>query len=192
MSLVCDQLGINVWNVLRMANKHPRVNILAPGPGVGGHCIPIDPWFIHHAVPDRTPLIRTAREVNVGKARHIAERIAARADRFHEPTIALLGLTYKPDVDDLRESPAVKIAGELAERHSFQILVVEPHVSTLPSTLAGRGNLTLVELNEALVKADVVGLLVGHSLFKAIDPAHLSEKSVIDAVGLFGRPFTDG
>lgn len=191
MSLVCEQLGINVWNVIRMANKHPRVNILAPGPGVGGHCIPIDPWFIHHAAPERTPLIRTAREVNMGKAHHVAERIAARADRFREPTVALLGLAYKPDVDDLRESPAVEIAQELAARKPFHVLVVEPHVTELPASLAGRANLELADLDQAIRRADIVGVLVGHSLFRTIDPADLVEKAVIDAVGLFGRSNPD-
>jgi UDP-N-acetyl-D-mannosaminuronic acid dehydrogenase len=191
MSLVCEHLGINVWNVIRMANKHPRVNILSPGPGVGGHCIPIDPWFIHHAAPDRTPLIRTAREVNMGKARHVANRIAARAERFREPTIALLGLAYKPDVDDLRESPAVEIALDLAGRSSFQVLVVEPHVRALPGAMAGRPNLELTSLDDAIARADIVGVLVSHSAFKALDPALLVEKSVIDAVGLFGRPPAD-
>lgn len=185
LSLVCEKLGINVWNVIRMANKHPRVSILSPGPGVGGHCIPIDPWFIHHAVPDRTPLIRTAREVNMGKALHIAERIAARAERFKQPTIAVLGLAYKPDVDDLRESPAVEIAEELAKIDGAQLLVVEPHVGSLPPSLAGRANVRLVGLDEALAKADVIGVLVSHSAFRSIDPAHLSERAVIDAVGMF-------
>lgn len=191
MSLVCEHLGVNVWNVVRMANKHPRVNILSPGPGVGGHCIPIDPWFIHHAAPDRTPLIRTAREVNMGKARHVADRIAARAERFREPTIALLGLAYKPDVDDLRESPAVEIALDLAGRSSFQVLVVEPHVRALPGAMAGRPNLQLTSLDDAIARADIIGVLVGHSVFKALDPALLVEKAVIDAVGLLGRSPAD-
>lgn len=191
MSLVCEQLGINVWNVIRMANKHPRVSILAPGPGVGGHCIPIDPWFIHHAAPEATPLIRTAREVNMAKAHHVAGRIANRAGRFREPTIALLGLAYKPDVDDLRESPAVEIALELAGNSTFHVLVVEPHVTVLPSSMAGRPNLELVDLAEAVSRADVIGVLVGHSLFTTIDAADLVEKAVIDAAGLFGRSTSD-
>jgi len=185
LSLVCETLGINVWNVIRMANKHPRVNILAPGPGVGGHCIPVDPWFIHHAVPDKTPLIRTAREVNMAKTHFIAEKIAARAGRFKEPAIAVLGLAYKPDVDDLRESPAVEIAVELAKLKNARILVVEPHIDTLPRELAGKSNVELVGLNEALDRSDVVGILVGHAAFKTMDTARLFERALIDAVGLF-------
>lgn len=185
LSLVCETLGINVWNVIRMANKHPRVNILAPGPGVGGHCIPVDPWFIHHAVPDKTPLIRTAREVNMAKTHHIAERIAARAERFKEPAIAVLGLAYKPDVDDLRESPAVEIAVELAKLKNTRILVVEPNITSLPPELSGQSNVSLVNLDTALSKADVVGILVSHSQFRTIDTAQLTERAIIDAVGLF-------
>ncbi len=185
LSLVCETLGINVWNVIRMANKHPRVNILAPGPGVGGHCIPVDPWFIHHAVPDKTPLIRTAREVNMAKTHFIAEKIAARAGRFKEPAIAVLGLAYKPDVDDLRESPAVEIAVELAKLKNARILVVEPHIDTLPRELAGKSNVELVGLNEALDRSDVVGILVGHAAFRTMDTARLFERALIDAVGLF-------
>jgi UDP-N-acetyl-D-mannosaminuronic acid dehydrogenase len=185
LSLVCETLGVNVWNVIRMANKHPRVNILSPGPGVGGHCIPIDPWFIHHAVPDRTPLIRTAREVNIGKAHHVAERIFARADRFKEPRIAVLGLAYKPDVDDLRESPAVEIAEMLAKKLGTRLLVVEPNVEQLPPSLAKFPNVSLVPLDTALAEADVIGVLVSHSQFREIDPAHLSERVVVDTVGMF-------
>ncbi len=103
LSLVCDALGIDVWSVIRLANLHPRVNILSPGPGVGGHCIPVDPWFIHQALPEHTPLIRTAREVNDRKPLFLVNRIAKVAQRFRKPVVALLGLTYKQNVDDLRE-----------------------------------------------------------------------------------------
>lgn len=185
LSLVCEALDVNVWNVIRMANKHPRVNILSPGPGVGGHCIPIDPWFIHQAVPDQTPLIRTAREVNLGKTIHIAKKIGTRAERFKQPRIALLGLAYKPDVDDLRESPAIEIALQLANIDGASLLIVEPNIERLPASLAGLANVHLVTLDEALAKADVVGVLVGHSAFRRINQAQLTERVVIDAVGLF-------
>jgi UDP-N-acetyl-D-mannosaminuronic acid dehydrogenase len=188
LSLVCERLGINVWNVIRMANKHPRVNILAPGPGVGGHCIPIDPWFIHHAAPDLTPLIKTARNVNMRKSEHVADRIMSRASRFRAPVIAVLGLSYKPNVDDLRESPAVEIAGRIAAIDGARVLAVEPNIRTLPKELAARENITLADLQGALDQADVVAILVSHASFKAIDPAVLTEKSVIDAVGMLTWP----
>lgn len=185
LSLVCDKLDINVWNVFRMANRHPRVNILSPGPGVGGHCIPIDPWFIHHAAPELTPLIRTSREVNTGKAAFVAQRIGDRADRFKNPVVAVLGLAYKNDVDDLRESPAVEIAHKLAGHAGIRLLLVEPNIDALPDELAQLPNVKLVTTEEALAAADVVAVLVAHTPFRTIDPAHLSEKAVIDVVGMF-------
>jgi UDP-N-acetyl-D-mannosaminuronic acid dehydrogenase len=185
LSLVCDKLKVNVWNVIRIANKHPRVRILAPGPGVGGHCIPVDPWFIHQAVPEQTPLIRVAREVNGGKTRIVAARILAHSERFCEPSIAILGLAYKPDVDDLRESPAVQITLELAKRANIALRVVEPHVKRLPAELAGKTNVRLCDLREALDHSDVIAILVAHTAFRAIEPSKVAKQCVIDAVGLF-------
>lgn len=187
LSRVCELLGINVWNVIRMANHHPRVNILSPGPGVGGHCIPVDPWFIHHALPDHTPLIRTAREVNMAKARHVTERIVQRASRFRAPKVALLGLAYKADVDDLRESPSLEIAHELARRPDIRLLVVEPHIKSLPSSLAQHETVSLAALPCALTEADVVAILVAHRVFEDMDLAQLAERAVIDTVGLLPR-----
>ncbi len=187
LSLACDALGINVWNVIRLANHHPRVNILAPGPGVGGHCIPVDPWFIHHAVPEQTPLIRKAREVNMAKTRHITQRIIQRASRFRAPKVAVLGLAYKPDVDDLRESPAVEIALELSQVHDINVMIVEPHISALPEAFKDKRTVSLQPLREAVSEADVVAILVGHTAFSELDPAFLAERSVIDAVGLLSR-----
>jgi UDP-N-acetyl-D-mannosaminuronic acid dehydrogenase len=185
LSLVCDSLGVSVWTVIALANLHPRVNILAPGPGVGGHCIPIDPWFIHQAVPDRTPLIRTARAINDGKADFVVERIAAQAQRFREPIIALLGLAYKPNVDDLRESPAVHIARKLCEIGVGEILVVEPHIDAMPKELSGLKGISLTDLRSAVAKADVVAVLVAHDAFRRLEPAQLAPKSLVDSVGLF-------
>ena len=134
LSLVCDTLGLDVWSVIKIANLHPRVNILSPGPGVGGRCIPIDPWFIHQAAPDRTPLIKAAREVNDGKPHFVADRIIKLAKRFRQPVIGLLGLSYKPNVDDLRESPALEIARKIASRRIGTVLAVEPHLNELPNS----------------------------------------------------------
>jgi len=116
LSLLADQLDLDVWRLIELANKHPRVDILSPGPGVGGHCIAVDPWFLVHASPEMTPLIRMAREVNQQKPQRVVERIVKRAGRFKNPKIACLGLAYKPDIDDLRESPAVAIVDALVER----------------------------------------------------------------------------
>lgn len=184
LSMICDALKIDVWSVIALANRHPRVNILSPGPGVGGHCIPIDPWFIHHAVPERAPLIRTAREVNDGKAEFVVGRVAERASRLKDPVIAVLGLSYKPDVDDLRESPAVHIAQAIVTRGIGRVLAVEPNIEVLPRELAETGNVVLAPLAAAVEEADIVVVLVAHSQFLRIDRSVLVEKILIDTVGL--------
>jgi len=184
LSLACDSLGVDVWTVIKHANLHPRVQILTPGPGVGGHCIPIDPWFIHHAAPELTPLIRTAREVNLSKTDWVVEQAAKKAARFAKPVIAVLGLAYKPDIDDLRESPAVHVVEALAKRGAGTILAVEPHIETLPDDLAALANVRLTPLNEAISAADVVVGLVPHKAFSTITPQHLREKAVLDTVGM--------
>ncbi|MBX9930353.1 MAG: UDP-N-acetyl-D-mannosamine dehydrogenase [Methylobacterium sp.] len=184
LSVVCDAFGLDVWSVIELANLHPRVNVLSPGPGVGGHCIPVDPWFIHDALPDHTPLIRAAREVNDAKPAFLAERVAKVAARFREPTVALLGLSYKPNVDDLRDSPALKIARDLAERRVGRLLVVEPHVEGLPEALAGHPDVAVASLDEAVAEADVVVILVAHNRFKGLNRGVLAQKVVIDSVGL--------
>ena len=115
LSLISEALQIDVWEVIRLANRHPRVNILSPGPGVGGHCIPVDPWFIVAAAPELSPLIRTAREVNDRRPHHVAEQVIEKAQRFRKPTVACLGLTFKANVDDIRESPAIEVVGLIAQ-----------------------------------------------------------------------------
>lgn len=184
LSLVCDHLGVDVWSVIKMANLHPRVNILSPGPGVGGHCIPVDPWFIHEALPEATPLIRSARGVNDTKPRRVADQIARLAGRYKEPVVALLGLAYKPNVDDMRESPALEIARDLAKRGIGRLLIVEPNIEELPKGLADMPNVDLVDHHQAVAEADVVGILVAHSKFRNVDRAALASKVVIDTVGL--------
>ncbi len=187
LSLVADELGIDVWELIELANHHPRVNILQPGPGVGGHCIAVDPWFIVDAIPERSRLIRTAREVNDGKPGwvlgKVREALAGRTDL----TIAALGLAFKPDVDDLRESPACRVVVDLADEFpEASILVIEPHVRELPKELADRRNVELAELPDA-AKADVVVLLVDHSAFKHADRVALglADKVVIDTRGVW-------
>jgi len=170
--------------VIRMANLHPRVHILSPGPGVGGHCIPVDPWFIHQAVPDQTPLIKAAREVNDGKAHFVADRIIKLAKRFRQPVIGLLGLSYKPNVDDLRESPALQIACKVASQRVGTVLAVEPHLRELPPPLANYPGVRLTDLTTAVKRADIVGILVAHNKFRSLDRGAVASKVVVDTVGL--------
>jgi UDP-N-acetyl-D-mannosaminuronic acid dehydrogenase len=185
LSLICDHLDINVWELLKLANQHPRVDILKPGPGVGGHCIAIDPWFIVSSAPDQAHLIRTARTVNDDKPNHVVTKIKAHAARFKAPVVACLGLSYKPDIDDLRESPALKIAETLADAKVGEILVVEPHISNLPASLEDRSNLILTEAADAIEKADIVALLVPHRAFQRLNRATLDQKILIDTQGMW-------
>lgn len=184
LSIISEALGLDVWSVIQLANLHPRVNILSPGPGVGGHCIPVDPWFIHEAVPEQSPLIRMARQVNDGKPRYIVDRIAAVADRYRSPTTALLGLSYKPNVDDLRDSPALVITRELAGRNLGRLMIVEPHMDGLPDDLAGLPLVEASALDEAVAQADIVVILVAHNRFRKLDRGAFGHKVVIDTVGL--------
>lgn len=175
LSVICDRLDINVWELIRLANRHPRVNILQPGPGVGGHCIAVDPWFIVSAAPEEARLIRTAREVNDSKPGWVIDKVSAAIGDWLmrnpgksavDVTIACYGLTFKPDIDDLRESPALGIVRNLAGRHPGRLLIVEPNIETLPTGL-GRGE--LVEAAQA-AEADVQVMLVDHRQFRAFTP----------------------
>ena len=183
LSLICHRLGIDVWNLISLANRHPRVKILQPGPGVGGHCIAVDPWFIVDAAPDLARLIRTAREVNDGKPHHVIDRVKACAERFRSPTIACLGLSYKADVDDLRESPAVEIVLNLVASKVGRVLVAEPYISELPAYLSGR--VELAPLDSAVDAADIVVLLVNHQEFIHFDHRKLEGKALIDTRGVW-------
>ena len=165
ISLVCDSLGIDPWELIGLANRHPRVDILQPGPGVGGHCIAVDPWFIAHSAPERTPLIQAARQVNSGKPLWVAEQVIAACRGIEHPTVACLGLAYKADVGDLRESPAIAVIERLQETCPGRLLVVEPHVDELPSGLSAGGRTELVCLDRALA-ADVILLLTDHREFR--------------------------
>jgi len=185
LSIVCDQLSVNVWDLIELANKHPRVNILSPGPGVGGHCIAVDPWFIIAASPESTPVIRAARGVNDGKPELVFAKVKAAAERLRSPVIACLGLSYKADIDDLRESPALHIVERLAQEHVGELLIVEPNVKKLPASLSQASNIKLVELREALAAADIVLLLVDHRQFKRIDRDLLKPKITIDTRGIW-------
>jgi UDP-N-acetyl-D-mannosaminuronic acid dehydrogenase len=183
--MVCGRLNIDVWEAVELANHHPRVGILSPGPGVGGHCIAVDPWFIADSAPAETTLIQAARQVNDAKSDHIVEAIKKAAEAVSISRIACLGLSYKADTDDLRESPAVKIVKSLALGKVGEVVVVEPHIRVLPEELQDLSSLKLVEIDAALDQSDIVVLLVDHQLFKAVDRARLQGKVVIDTRGIW-------
>lgn len=187
LSIICDELGINVWEVIELANRHPRVNILNPGPGVGGHCIAVDPWFIISAVGDKARMLRCARQINEDKPHLVFDKISRAAGRFRDPHIACLGLTYKANIDDLRESPALAIVERLAAEQVGTLHVVEPNLACLPPRLEGQAHVRKANLNEAIQKADVVALLVDHRQFGILDPDALQEKITIDTCGMLRR-----
>ncbi|KQN60280.1 UDP-N-acetyl-D-mannosamine dehydrogenase [Erwinia sp. E602] len=191
LSLICAEQQINVWELIRLANRHPRVNILQPGPGVGGHCIAVDPWFIVAQNPQQAQLIRTAREVNDGKPyrvleqvqKQVAECLQASDRRASELKIACFGLAFKPDIDDLRESPAMQVAAMIADWHQGSTLVVEPHIQQLPARLAQKA--TLLSLDEALQQADVLVMLVDHRQFKAVAAETVRQPWIVDTKGVW-------
>lgn len=191
LSLICEDLGIDVWEVIALANRHPRVNILRPGAGVGGHCIAVDPWFLVDSAPKTAKLIRSAREVNDAKPEHILSRTLAAVNGLPNPAVACLGLAFKPDVDDLRESPALRIADALASR-GLRLFICEPHIQRLPPSLENRPHVRKADLGECLEKGDVILALVGHSAFAAVRAETLAGKTVIDACGLWRIPPTEG
>ena len=186
LSVICDKLNINVWELIQLANRHPRVNILQPGPGVGGHCIAVDPWFIVAKTPEQARLIRTAREVNDAKPEWVIDQVKIKIAEFlqnnsektiKDVTVACYGLAFKPDIDDLRESPALEITKKLAEQ-GLNILVIEPNIKQLPYNFPS--NIKLVECTES--NADVHVILVDHFHFKL--NLKLNTKYLIDTKGL--------
>jgi UDP-N-acetyl-D-mannosaminuronic acid dehydrogenase len=184
LSLICDRLEINTWEVIDLANRHPRVNILKPGPGVGGHCIAVDPWFIIDSVPDLARVMRTSREVNKHKTTMIAERSFALIDERPYADIACLGLAFKANVDDLRESPALEIAVHLAEKYGSRIKIVEPNIRTLPPQLRDLGA-ELMNVDQALHACEIAILLVDHDEFKLVPLAARRHLDVIDTRGIW-------
>lgn len=184
LSLIADRVEVDVWELIELSNHHPRVNILQPGPGVGGHCIAVDPWFIVSSAPEESRMIRNAREINDEKPEYVLNQVVPRAQRFKQPRIAVLGLAFKPDIDDLRESPAMHIADELARRlPEGEIMAVEPHIDELPSSLTAHGNVVLTEFEAAMSAADLVLLLVDHTIFKNADPSALTSAQIFDTRG---------
>ena len=184
LSMVADKMGLDVWEVIRLANRHPRVNILQPGPGVGGHCIAVDPWFIVHSAPAETPLIRTARGVNDGKMRHVAMKAEALIAAHPDARVACLGLAFKANIDDFRESPARLVASMLAQRFGERIQIVEPYTAELPREFDGTGA-TLIDLDTALEDTDILIVLVDHDVFRHVPLAERATKIVYDTRGIW-------
>jgi UDP-N-acetyl-D-mannosaminuronic acid dehydrogenase len=184
LSMLSDRAGIDVWEVIRLANRHPRVNILQPGPGVGGHCIAVDPWFIVHADPEKARLIRTAREVNVDKTAHVITQAAKIIEAHPGANVACLGLAFKPNIDDFRESPAVDVAAALAHRFRDRIRLVEPHARDLPMAFAGSGA-RLTDLDDALADCAIFIVLVDHDVFKSVPLEERADKVVYDTRGIW-------
>ena len=184
LSLVADTLAVDVWEVIRLANRHPRVNILSPGPGVGGHCIAVDPWFLVAADPEHTPLIRTAREVNDGKTDHVVRQAAALIEATPGSAVACLGLAFKANIDDFRESPALKVAAALATRFGSRVRIVEPYADRLPSDFEGTGA-RLIDIDTAIETCATMVVLVDHDLFRSIPLEERRSKAVLDTRGIW-------
>ena len=185
LSTICDAADVDVWELIRLANRHPRVNILQPGPGVGGHCIAVDPWFLVAKAPDEAQLTRAARQVNDAMPARVVRKILDAVGGIVRPTIACLGLAFKPDIDDLRGSPAVTVVESLAQQQVGQILAVEPYINALPPQLAQQSKVKLVALDKALQQADAVVLLVHHQAFVDLDTQRLQGKKTIDTRGVW-------
>ncbi len=177
LSLICDSVRVDVHELIDLANLHPRVNILNPGPGVGGHCIAVDPWFVISQSPDLARLMAAARAVNDDKPNRVVERVRFKAKELVKPVIACLGITYKPDVDDLRESPALKIVDQLRQDDTAEILVSDPNISSHPG-------FEILDAATAIERANIVVVLVAHREFRALSPILFQEKVVIDTVGM--------
>jgi UDP-N-acetyl-D-mannosaminuronic acid dehydrogenase len=184
LSLVADTMGVDVWEVIRLANRHPRVDILQPGPGVGGHCIAVDPWFLVHADPANTPLIRTARLVNDAKTDHVVAQAVALIEARPGAPVACLGLAFKANIDDFRESPALRVAAGLAHRFGDRVRVVEPYARTLPAAFDGSGA-TLIDVDTAIETCPIMIVLVDHDMFRSIPLEERQAKQVLDTRGIW-------
>lgn len=189
LSIVCDDLGIDVWELIRLANRHPRVSILQPGPGVGGHCIAVDPWFIVDSSPEHARVIKTSRLVNDSKPDYVLAKINKALTDVSQsstaPNIGILGITFKPDIDDIRESPALRITQQVALANpEAKINVVEPNLENLPHQLQALSNVQLCTLEATLQDSDVLVVLVDHSEFRAAHEKIASHGHLVDTRGL--------
>lgn len=189
LSIICDKLDIDVWELISLANRHPRINILQPGPGVGGHCIAVDPWFIVSKTPEQAQLINTARKINDAKPNWVIDKVKLAVSDFlqinpsktaKDVTIACYGLAFKPDIDDLRESPALSITKKIAEMHSGAVLAIEPNICELPPNIE---SFSLSTLEDAKKSADIHLMLVDHKEFR---DTKLKADYLIDTKGVWG------
>ena len=195
LSIICDKLDIDVWELIALANRHPRINILQPGPGVGGHCIAVDPWFIISKTPDESRLIHTARKVNNDKPGWVVEKVKSKITDFlslnptkkiSEVTVGCFGLSFKANIDDLRESPALEITSALANLGICKILAVEPNITELPAFVSN--SIELVSVSQAISKSDIYVLLVDHCEFKHLFEGNMENRLIIDTKGLLSSP----
>ncbi len=184
LSMISDTMGLDVWEVIKLANRHPRVNILQPGPGVGGHCIAVDPYFIIHGAPDHSPLIRTAREVNDAKMHHVIVQAKELIAGNPGLRVACLGLAFKANIDDFRESPARFVAASLAREFGDRINIVEPYAAALPREFEGTGA-SLIDIDTALEECGILIALVDHDVFRVIPPEERQGALVYDTRGIW-------
>jgi UDP-N-acetyl-D-mannosaminuronic acid dehydrogenase len=188
LSIICDKLDINVWNLIKLANHHPRVNILKPGPGVGGHCIAVDPWFIVDSAPEEAKIIKLARDVNDEKPDFVLKKIKQAVintnKHVSQLNIACFGLSFKADIDDLRESPALEIVTKISNMGFARQFIVEPNIKSLPSPLKAK-SAELLDLENAIIASDILLLLVDHAPFKIINPGILTGKQIVDTRGIW-------
>lgn len=184
LSMIADRLELNVWEVIRLANRHPRVDILQPGPGVGGHCIAVDPWFIVDSAPGEAKIIRQARDTNDAKMHHVLARATELIEANPNAQVACLGLAFKANIDDFRESPARFVAASLARKFGGRVRIVEPYAGELPIEFEGTGA-ELVDIDEALEECGVLIVLVDHDVFKVIPPEERADVAVYDTRGIW-------
>ena len=187
LSMIADKLDINVWELIRLANRHPRVNILQPGPGVGGHCIAVDPWFIVSKAPEQSRLIRMARRVNDYKSEYVVKIIKKAAKQYPKPTIACFGLSFKANIDDLRESPAIAIAQAIINSYQGRVLLVEPNIDAMPEVFMEEPDVYLVGTDYAVKEAEIIIGLVKHQEFEKINKIDLKQKTLIDTCNIWGE-----
>ncbi|MDN3646942.1 UDP-N-acetyl-D-mannosamine dehydrogenase [Pontixanthobacter aestiaquae] len=184
LSMISDEMDLDVWEVIKLANRHPRVNILQPGPGVGGHCIAVDPYFIIHGAPAQSPLIRTGREVNDAKMHHVVEQAIQLIEANPGAPVACLGLAFKANIDDFRESPARFVAAKIARQFGERVKIVEPYAAELPREFESTGA-ELVDLDFALENCGILIVLVDHDIFKVVPAEERQHSVVYDTRGIW-------
>ena len=184
LSMIADRMDLDVWEVIRLANHHPRVNILTPGPGVGGHCIAVDPWFIVHGAPDESRLIRTARNVNDAKMHHVVARATELIESAPNLSVACLGLAFKANIDDFRESPARFVAASLARKFGARVKIVEPFAAELPCEFEGTGA-ELIDIDTALENCGILIILVDHDVFRVVPAEERGNALIYDTRGIW-------